>query len=427
MSSSCLVPPIADQSVIEDVAEIVSGDVGGAWSAVRGGCGSLAECLDQVADHRSRQGLRYELGFLLAVVVAATACAGHDEVTAQAQWAADAPVWVLTALGARPDPLTGAIVAPSESTLRRALAGVDAAELQRLTATWVAATAGANRVRDGDGARLAGVAIDGKSVRGAAAGGGRRPHLLGAATHDGAIILAQRQIPNKGSEITELVPLVAELDLTGKVVTVDALHTQRATAEHLVSVKDADYLMTIKANQPSLLAAAQHALSGPGTDFAEYTEHSRGHGRTEERILRATPVTAGMPIDFPHAAQVFRIIRYVGDLTGQRRSKEVAYCITSLATNKANPPDLAQLLREHWSAIENKTHWVRDTTFNEDASTLRAGTAPQAMAIIRNTLIAAFRLTGWGNLKQARRHFSHAINRCVDLITKPVKTVKHQT
>jgi len=70
---------------------------------------------------------------------------------------------------------------------------------------------------------------------------------------------------------------------------------------------------------------------------------------------------------------------------------------------------------------------VRDTTFNEDASTLRTGTAPQAMAIIRNTLIAAFRLTGWTNLKQARRHFSHAAHRCADLITKPLKTVTLQT
>ena len=170
MLSSCLVSPVADQSVTENVAGVVSGDGGGAFTAVHGGCGSLAECLDQVVDHRSRQGLRYELGFLLAVVVAvvvaATACAGHDELAAQAQWAADAPVWVLTALGARPDPLTGAIVAPSESTLRRALAGVDAAELQRLTATWVQTTVRATRVRDADGARLTGVAIDGKSVRG---------------------------------------------------------------------------------------------------------------------------------------------------------------------------------------------------------------------------------------------------------------------
>ncbi|MCA1675385.1 MAG: ISAs1 family transposase [Actinobacteria bacterium] len=421
MASSCLAPPVSDQTLAQDIA--------GAFAAVRGGAGALTEYLDQVVDHRSRQGLRYELGFLLGVVVAATACAGHDEVAAVAQWAADAPGWVLIALGAQPDPLTGQVSAPSESTLRRALAKVDTADLHRLTAHWAQATARATRGCDTDdgGRRLGGVAIDGKSVRGAAAGGGTRPHLLGAVTHDSQIVLAQRQIPDKGSEISELAGLVAELDLAGKVVTVDALHTQRATAEHLVSVKGADYLMTIKANQPSLLAAAHHALSGPAANFIEYTEHSRGHGRTEERIVRTTAVTAQVPIDFPHAAQVFRVIRYVGGLDGQRRSKEVAHCVTSLTSNNADAPDLAGLLREHWGAIENKLHWVRDTTFNEDASTLRAGTAPQAMAIIRNTLIAAFRLAGWNNLKQARRHFSHAISRCVDLITRPVKTVKHQT
>jgi hypothetical protein len=78
--------------------------------------------------------------------------------------------------------------------------------------------------------------------------------------------------------------------------------------------------MTIKVNQPSLLAAAQHALSGPGTaftEYTEYTEYSLWHGHTEERILRATSVTTQMPIDVPHAAQVFRVIRYVGDLAGQ--------------------------------------------------------------------------------------------------------------
>ena len=137
--------------------------------------------------------------------------------------------------------------------------------------------------------------------------------------------LCERLAQRKGSEISELAPLVAGLDLTGKVVTVDALHTQRATAEHIVGVKNADYLMTIKANQPRLLAAAQQALSGPAAEFAEYTEHDRGHGRTEERILRTAPVTADAPIDFPHAAQVFRVIRYVGGLDGQRRTKEVAH------------------------------------------------------------------------------------------------------
>lgn len=445
MSSSCLATPVAGEAIPADTTREVYGAVPNGVTAVRADCGALAEYLDQVVDHRSRQGLRHELGFLLAVVIAATACAGHDEVVAQAEWAAAAPRWVLLALGATPDPLTGTVTAPSESTLRRVLAKVNPADLQRLTTKWAQATVRATTragrtdggaVRGGevgdegatDGARrLAGVAIDGKSIRGAAAGGATRPHLLSAVTHDGSVVLAQRQIPDKGSEISELAPLVAGLDLTGKVVTVDALHTQRATAEHLVSVKGADYLMTIKANQPTLLAAVQQALSGPAAEFAEFAEHDRGHGRTEERILRTAPVTADLPIDFPHAAQIFRVIRYVGGLDGQRRTKEAAHCITSLAADNAAGQDLAQLLRDHWGAIEIRLHWVRDTTFNEDRSTLRAGTAPQAMAIIRNTVMAAFRLAGWTNLKKARRHFSHGIRWCVDLITKPVKTDKNQT
>jgi hypothetical protein len=140
--------------------------------------------------------------------------------------------------------------------------------------------------------------------------------------------------------------------------------------------------------------------------------------RTEERILRAAPVTADSPIKFPYAAQIFRVIRYVGDLDGQRRSTEVANCVTSLAPGKADAKTLGEILRGHWGAIENGVHWVRDVTFNEDASTLRTGTAPQTMAIIPNTLIATFRLTGWTNLKRARRHFSHTISRCIDQTTQ---------
>ena len=108
----------------------------GDLAAVRAGYGALIEYLDQVVDHRSRQGLRYELGFLLGVVTAATACAGHDEVAAQAQWAANAPASVLRALGAKPDPLTGAVATPSEATLRRAPAQLAATDLQRLMTSW---------------------------------------------------------------------------------------------------------------------------------------------------------------------------------------------------------------------------------------------------------------------------------------------------
>ena len=245
MPSSCLVHPVAGrQFITENRPGHVVGGAGGDLRAVHAGCRAPAEYLNQVVDHRSRQGLCYESGFLSAVVVAATACAGHDEVVAQAQWAAEAATWMLRALGAKTDPLTGAIPTPSEATARRALAMVDATNPQRRSTDWVAAP----RASTGRRARLPAVAIDGKSLRGAAADAVTRPQPLSAATHDGAIVTAQRQIPDKGSETTQLAALVAGLDLAETVVTVDAPHTQRATAEHLVSVTHADYILTITAN-----------------------------------------------------------------------------------------------------------------------------------------------------------------------------------
>ncbi len=323
-------------------------------------------------DPRSCRGLRHDLGFVLGVVTAATLTAGHDSVTAIAQWAAAADGWTRDVTGPADPPVA--------------------------------------------------VAIDGKSVRGAVAGGGHMPHLLAVATHDG-IVLGQREIPCKGSEIFEVAPLVADLDLTRKVVTVDALHTQRTTAAHLVADKDADYVMTVKANQPKLLAACQATLTGASHGFTEHTTSGRGHGRTEQRITRAAPITDSSGIDFPHATQVFRVVRHTGGLDGQRTTKEVAWCVTSLTADQAGPDKLGAYLRGHWS-IENSVHYVRDVTFREDASTLRTGTAPAAMAIIRNLVITAFRLTGWVNIAAARRHYAHVTHRTLDLLIQAIKPDK---
>jgi hypothetical protein len=107
--------------------------------------------------------------------------------------------------------------------------------------------------------------------------------------------------------------------------------------------------------------------------------------------------------------------------------REVAYCLTSIAPEQPTPANSADCSASTGGAIESRVHWSRDRAWCEDHSTLRAGTAPVTMAIIRNTLTAAFRLAGWTNIRRALRHFSHNIDRCTDLITKPIKTVKNQT
>lgn len=181
------------------------------------------------------------------------------------------------------------------------------------------------------------VAVDGKTVRGAWRSDGTQVHLLSAISHEGGVVLAQREIVAKTNEIPELAPLLAGL-VTGVVITADALHTQRATAHHLVADRQADYVLTVRGNQPALLAACQRMQAGPVSDFApEHVAFGRGHGRTEQRTTRVAPVTAESGITFPYAAQVLRIRRDVGGLDGQRTHKEVAHCITSMPARGPAP------------------------------------------------------------------------------------------
>jgi predicted transposase YbfD/YdcC len=264
---------------------------------------------------------------------------------------------------------------------------------------WLAAQAASST----GGAGLRALAVDGKTVRGAWRPDGSQVHLLSAISHDTGVVLAQREIAAKTNEIPELAPLLGELDLSGLVVTADALHTQRTTACHLVSDRNAHYVLTVKGNQPSLLAACQRALSGPVSDFApEHLDVDRGHGRTAQRTTRVKTVTGGDGIDFPHAAQVFRVRRDTGGLDGHRTRKEIAYCITSLDAEQASPQQLAGYLRGHWQ-IENRLHWVRDVTYDEDRSRVRTGAAPRVMASLRNLAISALRIAGHNNIASALR------------------------
>ena len=370
-------------------------------------CPSLTEdsCRDLlvrfagVPDPRRARGIRHQVQTILTIAAVAVLC-GARSFAAIGEWAADAPQWVLEVLGARRSWLRGALVAPHEATLRRTIQAFDADLLDAVISGWLAAAAATST---GGVAGLRALAVDGKTVRGAWRPDGSQVHLLSAISHDTGVVLAQREIAAKTNEIPELAPLLAGLDLSGVVVTADALHTQRATARHLVSDRGAHYVLTVKGNQPSLFAACQRALSGPVSDFApEHIGVDRGHGRTEQCTCRVQNVTGDDGIDFPHAAQVFRIRRDTGGLDGQRTRKEIAYCITSLDAEQASPQQLAGYIRGHWQ-IEVRLHWVRDVTYDEDRSQVRTGTAPRVMASLRNLAISALRIAGHTNIAAALR------------------------
>lgn len=191
------------------------------------------------------------------------------------------------------------------------------------------------------------------------------------------------------------------MDLAGAVVTFDALHTVKAQATWLVDVKSADYVAIVKANQKRLY----RQLKGLPWSEVERGAHAAGtgHGRIESRSVKVCgidPAAGGLP--FPGAVTAVKLHRR-RQLKGRKQSRETVYAVTTLEVHQANPAQIAALVRRHW-AIENRSHHVRDTTFREDASRLRTGNAPRAMASFRNLAIGGLRLAGVDNLAKATRH-----------------------
>jgi predicted transposase YbfD/YdcC len=354
-------------------------------------CRSLLDDLAHITDPRQRRGRRHSLVGVLAVAVAAV-LAGARSLAAIGEWAADAPQPVLAALGIRRHPLRGAYQPPGEATVRRVLARVDADALDLVIGRWLADQQPPPTPWSGRQA----VAVDGKTLRGTGQHGTGQVHLLAAMDHTDGMVLRQRQIDSTPSEVTGFRPLLAGLDLAGVVVTADALHTQREHAEFLVTGKQADYLFIVKGNQPGLHAQLK-ALPWRAIPVLDRTR-DHGHGRVEVRTLKVATVAG---LGFPHAAQALRITRRVRPLTSRRWRTVTVYGVTSLTAPQASPARLAGYVRGHWG-IE-ALHHIRDTTYAEDASQVRTGTAPRVMASLRNLAIGILRLHGTRNIAAALR------------------------
>jgi predicted transposase YbfD/YdcC len=333
------------------------------------------------------------------------------------EWVADLPQWASRVLGARWNPHRNRFVAPGEATLRRALMLIDGDELDAAVTAWIIDRAAAHAMADGSTPPVSVsvsplvIAVDGKSLRGTfARTGGAGVHLLGAFTHDTGLVVGQRLVPEGQSELAWFAGVLDQIDLDDVVVTADALHTTRDNARYLTN-RGGHYVFTVKKNLHRL-----HALL-TDLSWSQALTHNvteTGHGRTEHRILQVLPAPART--DFPHAAQVFRITRT--RQTGGKTETHTWYGITSLAPYQASPTDLAELLRGHWH-IENRLHHVRDVTYREDDSRLRTGTAPRAMATLRNLAISTHRLTGTTNIAQVLRHTARDTTRPLTLLGIP--------
>lgn len=395
------------------------------------GARSLVEVLAGVPDPRSARGIRHRIGSVLTVMVFAV-LAGARNFREIADEAADLPAELLEVAGCRQHSLTGRYVVPSEPTMRRVAHDIDADAADRRVCQWMheqahekggAAVIGREVGGRGDAeaGELVAVAMDGKVIRNTIAPGGAEGgeiKLFSALLHEQAIVIAQRRIPAGTNEITQVKALLADTDLTNVVVTGDAAHAQHATAAYIAVERGGDYALTVKGNHPALLARIATALppAAPGT--AHHVEEDRSKGRIVHRAIWVAPADG---IDFPGAAQVFRIRRDTFDHLGNRLSKEIVHGVTSLTVAHAGPALLARLVRQHWG-IENKSHWVRDVVYREDNQHAHAGTGAQIMATLRNLALGLLRLAGITQITRTLQRIAADRTRILPLITAATST-----
>ncbi|MCX5233443.1 ISAs1 family transposase [Streptomyces sp. NBC_00233] len=347
----------------------------------------LLQLLAGIPDPRRRRGIRHPVGALIAVAVCAVV-AGARGFTAIGEWARDAGSAALERLGLD----RGRV---EESTLRRLFARLDA-----VLGAWALA-----RTALVAGRRV--TAIDGKTVWGARGGGSAAPHLAAALAHGSGAVPGQVAVGEKSNEIPAARELLQLLDLDGVVVTMDALHTQHDTAA-LVAGAGGDYVLTVKANQKSLYAQLKTL---PWASVPAVTRTDRGHGRRATRTVKVVDVPAW--VEFTAATQVAQLRRTV--TCKGRRTLEIVYLITSADARTAPPAVLATWVQSHWE-IENRLHWVRDVTFDEDRFQIRTGNAPRVMAGLRNTAITLLRLDGHHNIAAALRHHARDTDRPINLL-----------
>ena len=235
------------------------------------------------------------------------------------------------------------------------------------------------------------VAIDGKtSRRSHDRGAGAAPlHLVSAFATTARLVLAQEAVPDKANELAAIPPLLerlgAEDGLKGALVSIDAIATNPAVAQ-AIAAQGADWLLAVKANQPTLRAEVETAFAAADAGLDTCVTLDKGHGRVEERrmtVLRDTGWLEGArrfpgELRLPGIACLLRAETRV-ERAGSTRT-ETRYFVASRALTAA---DAAAAVRGHW-AIENRLHWVLDVTFADDQSRLRRGHGARNMATVRH-------------------------------------------
>jgi predicted transposase YbfD/YdcC len=355
----------------------------------------LIEVFAAIPDFRKPRGKRHPFTAIFALACCAMLC-GSRSYSAMAEWGRNYGARLAQALGFTHD-------TPCAATLHTIFRRVNRDEFEAHLGAWADSVVGSLPAAP-ETPEVA-MALDGKTLRGSTKQGAPGTHLFSALAHHVGVTLAQHAVDDKTNEITAVETLLCQLVLEGRIVTMDALLTQRRVAQTIVD-KGGDYVMIVKDNQPQLRADIELVFALPPTGDRQETARTVdiGHGRIEQRNITTSEALVGYS-DWPGLAQVFELGRYVITQKTTEERVEVVYGVTSLSPERGTPERLLELVRGHWQ-IENQSHWVRDVTFDEDRSQVRCGNIPQVMAALRNTTIGLLRGAGYSNIAAACRRFA---------------------
>ena len=323
-------------------------------------------CFGDLDDPRTGNAQRHDLLEILLIALAATLCGAETCVDMALFGRAKAPFL------RRFLRLEGGI--PSHDTFARIFRLLDPDAFEASFGRFVAAFA--DRVGSGEV-----VALDGKTARRSFdRSGGRRPlHLVSAWAVEQRLVLGQHKVGASSNEIEALPELLALLALDGRIVTADAMHCQKTTAETILE-RGGDYCLALKGNQPALFEDVRLWLDDPATVADDRTETVDGdHGRIEtRRALVAHDVAwLGERHDFPGLAAVAKVT--ATREIGAKSTTAERYYLLSKPLSAAR---LAAVVRSHWH-IENRLHWVLDVVMDEDGSRSRKDHAPENLARLR--------------------------------------------
>jgi predicted transposase YbfD/YdcC len=360
--------------------------------------GEMYRVLKQVEDNRNEKGRRYTVGILLIVFMLAKLC-GENTPYGMAEWAKMRAAELQNLFGYH------RLVNPSNKTLQRLTdTTLEDRTLQTTIRRYLHQTYG--------GQQSILVTIDGKTLRGTIPKGKTRGvHLLAAYLPEDGVVLLQIEVQHKENEIVAAPVLLQELDLKGRVVSGDAMFTQRDISVAVVA-QGGDYLWYVKDNQKTLHQDVQRFFQevehAPGWHIpplpqAVAVETCKQSGRIETRRLTAVPDQNNY-LNWPGVNTVFKLERHVFRPTKGDEWSEVVFGITSLDFTSTIARQLLTWTRQHW-AIENKLHYRRDVTLREDATRMKQTHQAQVVATLNNFVVALANYLGFSNLASARRVF----------------------